>query len=159
MDHNILLTTAFAFMACDGDIDPQEVALIRQMGADGLFPEADTDAALDRLLADLNRRGHDFLRDYLHAVAEASLTPADGLELLRVAVRTIFIDQEPKYSEVKFFRAVRQQIPSLTDQEVLNALPEIDDFWLVPDAKGPEQDYFESVTLPQFATSTLKKPS
>ncbi|MCM1520082.1 MAG: hypothetical protein NC098_04795 [Lachnoclostridium sp.] len=159
---NLNLATAFAFMACDGDISPDEVKLIKQMNADGIIPCDDVDDKLEQLLGQLNARGHGFMKDYFQAVTDADLDADAALALLKIAVATIYADEIVEYSEVKFFRAVRSHILSMTDEQILEAIPEVEDFWLESDVKSAapgylDQQYMEAVELPQFDIASLKK--
>lgn len=159
---NLNLATAFAFMACDGDISPDEVKLIKQLNADGVIPCDDVDRKLEQLLSQLNDRGHGFMKDYFQAVTDADLDADAALALLKIAVATIYADEVVEYSEVKFFRAVRSHIYSVTDEQILEAIPEVEDFWLESDAKSAapgylDEQYMEAVELPQFDIESLKK--
>tara|TARA_B110000046_G_scaffold179868_1_gene209735 strand:- start:304 stop:498 length:195 start_codon:yes stop_codon:yes gene_type:complete len=62
-------------MACDGDIDPEEVKLIREMGEESqLFGDIDLNADLDKMLGDINALGGQFLINYFTELSEADLT-------------------------------------------------------------------------------------
>lgn len=148
------LATAFAFMTCDGNIDPKEIQLIKQLARKGIISADDIDKQLNLLIGQLNQQGSDFMKAYLGRVEDASLTADQAIKLLTVAADTIYADEQVEYREIKFFRALRSRIDSLTDDEILEAIPSVEDFWLQPDAKAsifaPDQDYFNSIELPQF---------
>lgn len=60
--NELLLRTAFACMACDGDIASEEVELIRQIFKDNnLFEKDDVDEKLDELVKEINQEGKAFL--------------------------------------------------------------------------------------------------
>lgn len=160
MKNNINLATAFAFMACDGEISSDEVTLIKSLNEKGIIKCENVDAGLASLLNDLNTKGKGFMKEYFQAVDDADLDADAALELLRIAVATIMADEVVEYSEVKFFRAVRSHIRSLSDAQILEACPEVEDFWLEADVKAAGADYLEneylsSITLPEFDAKAL----
>lgn len=154
MNTDIYLMTAFAFISCDGEIASEEIELLRDMHKDGTFPGIDVDSELEKLVAELNKEGKNFLKSYLLSVNEANLSKEDSLKLLKIAVKTIYADNDVAYSEVKFFRVVRQHLNAIDDDYILENIPEIEDFWLASDihadAESIEKDYFNNIELPQF---------
>lgn len=154
MNIDILLQTAFAFMACDGEIVQEEIDLIKKMEQDGVFQVENVDATISELVAQLNSEGKQFLKHYLNNVEKANLSGEEALRLLKVAVRTIYADADVTYSEVKFFRAVRMHLNAIDNAAILKGIPEIEDFWLESDLKsdveGVEKDYFENIEFSLF---------
>lgn len=128
MNSNLKLNTVFAFMACDGNIAPEEMQLMYTLCGD----EVNEDK-LKAMVADLNARGSAWLDQYVSEVASASLGKTDALELLRVAVDTILADNELEYHEVRFLRRVRGCLDAVTDDEILAADPRVEEYWLEPD--------------------------
>lgn len=151
---DLTLATAFAFMTCDGDIDPKEIQLIKRLAQKGDIAADDIDRQLNELITQLNQQGADFMKTYLAEVEGAALSAEQAIKLLTVAADTIHADEQVEYREIKFFRALRSHVPALTDDEILEAIPGVEDFWLQADAKAslfaPDQDYFSSIELPQF---------
>ena len=161
MHTDILLRTAFACMACDGEISPDEVKTIRSMATDdSLFGDIDIDASLAMLTDEINRQGKAFLQYYLQQLGASELSREEELEVCRIAVRTIQADAEVRYSEVKFFKVLRQCLHVVTDDEILAACPTIDDFYLAQDVRADFvtmlNDYFSAVELPQFDLNAVK---
>jgi len=142
MDNNIQLATAFAFMACDGKIAQEEVALLSEIFGKGI------DSRLQDMVAELNARGKEYILDFLRSVEDANLCKEDALKLLRIGVDTIFADDKVEYSEIKFFRLVRSKLETVSDEEILASDSRIEDFWLEKDltATNPESAYFASGT-------------
>ncbi len=162
MENNLNLATAFAFMACDGDISKDEVALIKKLGSKGVIKCENIDEGLNSLLSQLNEDASGFMKRYFRAVEEAHLDAEESLELLRIAVDTIMADNVVEYSEVKFFRAVRSHLSAVSDQEILETFREVEDFWLEADVKAAgaeylESDYLNSIKLPSFDPASLKE--
>ncbi len=109
--NELLLRTAFACMACDGDIASEEVELIRQIFKDNnLFEKDDVDEKLDELVKEINQEGKAFLKKYLQALAEQSLTEEEEIKVVDVAVQTIRADSRIEYSEIKFFKVLRSNL-------------------------------------------------
>ena len=152
MTNNVYLNTAFAFMACDGEIVPEEIATIRAMGDNGLFPIDNFDQDLETLISELNKQGKHLIKRYLDSLCAETFTRDESLKVLQVAVETIYADNDVAYSEVKFFRAVRRNLPAIDDEDILANIPEVDDFWLASDIKSAnvEKEYFDSIEMPQF---------
>jgi len=160
MTNNIYLKTAFAFMACDGEIVKEEIDTIKEIGSNGLFSVENIDDEIGALVQQLNQEGKQFMKSYLSSLVNIDLSAEDSLKLLKVAVRTIFADNNVAYSEVKFFRAVRKYLTSITDKYILDNIPEIEDFWLESDFQSAniEKDYFDSVEMPQFNLKEINAP-
>ena len=98
------------------------------------------------------------LYEALMSLDDFDLTRDEALKLLKIAVKTIFVDDDYKYSEVKFFRATRLHLKTIDNDDILNNIPEIDDFWLEPDIQTDniEKDYFDSVEIPLFNLTEIK---
>ena len=63
--NELLLRTAFSCMACDGQIAPEEVQLIRDMATNHpLISHLDVNAVLNNLIREINKRGVGFLKLY-----------------------------------------------------------------------------------------------
>ena len=116
---DIYLKTAFAFMACDGEIVKEEIDLIKDFAKDGMFETTNADEYLKELVSLLNDEGSAFLQEYLDEVEQEQLNHDEALRLLRIAVGTIYADHDVKYSEVRFFRALRKRLPVLDDFSIL----------------------------------------
>lgn len=151
----LLLRTAFYFMACDGDIDPEELKLIREMGEESqLFGDIDLNADLDKMLGDINALGGQFLINYFTELSEADLTDEEQIQLIKISIDTINADNKVEYSEIKFFKIVRDKL-SVDDHDILDVMPEIEEY-LEQDIISPT--YIAKLTadyLGSFATPTI----
>ena len=156
MEQNeLLLRTAFACMSCDGDIAHEEVELIKQMSEDKkLFGEIDIDKALDELVNEINEKGKGFLMQYLTSLAEESLTEDQELKVADVAVQTIRADNRIEYSEIKFFKVLRSNLKTVSDETLLEKIDGIDENYLAQDIQADYlqmyDDYFNTIELPRF---------
>lgn len=129
-------------MACDGDIAPEEVELVRQLCAsNAVFEGLDIEQLLNEWISTLNTQGADFLADYLRELTNAPLTEEEQLQVVDLAFKTIEADHEVRYAEVKFFKKIRSRLAVL-DEAILKLHPDKEDF-LLPDInvlEAPEWD-------------------
>jgi len=158
--NELLLRTAFACMACDGDIAHEEVDLIKSLdNKEHLFGMIEIDKELNALLEEINDKGKGFLKSYLNLVNEAKLNENDSIKLLDVAVKTIKADNIIKYSEIKFFKVIKANL-NLSDETILEKVEGIDEMWVAQDIKdyGLLYDsYFENIELPKFDLKALSE--
>ncbi len=152
MTDNVYLNTAFAFMACDGEIVADEIAALKEMANDGLYPSEGLDAKISQLVDQLNAEGKLFMQSYLDSLEQLDLSREDALKLLQVAYKIIIADNNYAYSEVKFFKAARYRLKSIDDQYILDNIPDLEDYWLDSDIHSPhpDLDYFKTANLTNF---------
>ncbi len=126
--NKLLLKTAFSCMACDGDIDKREVKLIKKLQKENkTFGEIDINEELDTLLLDINKDGHQFLKNYFKELENADLSESDELKLIEVAIETIKADEVIEYSEVKFFKVIRSNL-KIDNDSILTKHPDFEDY-------------------------------
>ena len=153
--NELLLRTAFACMACDGDIAPEEVQLIKDYAKDSnIFGDIDVDKELDLLLKEINSKGKRFLKEYLSKVYEATLNEEEKIQLLNVAVRMIRADNVIEYSEIKFFKVIRSNLKAVNNDTILEKVDGITEDFLAEDIRADHlqlyDDYFENIEIPKF---------
>lgn len=128
----LYLKTLFCCSACDGEIAPEEMSLVKQISEnDRAFDGVDVEGVLNQYVEQINNKGRAFLQEYLREVADTNLSDSESLKLIELAVKMIEADQQVLYSEVKFFRTIRSNL-RISDSEILKALPEVEDY-LLPD--------------------------
>lgn len=156
--NELLLRTAFACMACDGDIAHEEVDLIKSLDNENhLFGDIDIDKELNVLLAEINDLGARFLKSYLNLVKESQLSEEDSIRLLDVAVKTIKADNIIKYSEIKFFKVIKANL-NISDENILEKVEGVDEMWVAQDIKDYGllyNSYFDNIELPKFDLKAL----
>ena len=141
----LLLKTAFCCMACDGEIAPEEVQLVKKITEKSeLFSSLDVEKELNMFIAQINEQGKAFLASYIQELAEAQLSQKEELQLVKLAIQTIEADENVEYSEVSFFKRIRTKL-SISDEAILEALPDKEDY-LLPDIMEDEEPSF-SVTF------------
>lgn len=158
--NELLLKTAFACMACDGNIAPEEVELIKNFDNDGhLFGDINVDEELKSMVEDLNELGKIFLKNYLNTINESQLNEDDSIKVLDVAAKMIKADDIIQYSEIKFFKVIKANL-NVSDKTILEKVEGIDDMWIAQDIKdyGILYDaYFENIELPKFDLKVLSQ--
>ena len=151
---DLLLRTAFACMACDGEIASEEMALIKDLSKkENLFGGIDADKELEVLHQEINQQGKGFLQNYFSLLKGYELTTQDELNILRIAALVIQADNKIEYSEIKFFKVIRSCL-KVSDEEILSNIKEVDDTYLAQDIKMNYTQlydtYFSSVNLNSF---------
>lgn len=149
-NNELYLRTAFACMACDGDIAVEEIALVKKMAEQSdLFSSIDVENKLNEYVNQINKQGRSFLSTYLSDLANVGLTEKEEFEIVRIAIQTIEADNRIEYSEISFFKKIRQRL-NLSDETILSEFPDKEDY-LLPDIKMPEDMnwnvHFENIQL------------
>ena len=135
--NELYLKTVFACMACDGDIATEEIALVKTMTEQsGLFSSIDVENKLNDYVEQINKQGKGFLSSYLSDVTNATLSENEEMEIIKIAIQTIEADRKIEYSEISFFKKIRQRL-NLSDETILFVFPEKEDY-LLPDIRIPE---------------------
>lgn len=153
--NELFLRTAFACMACDGDIASEEVELIKKIATEKhLFGDIDIDKELKKLVEEINTQGKSFLKQYLSKLAEQDMTEEEELKVADVAVQTIRADNVIQYSEIKFFKVLRSNLKLVTDETLLEKIDGIDENYLAQDIQTDYlqiyDDYFNTIELHEF---------
>lgn len=142
-------------MASDGEIDKRELEMIKKMCADSpLFQNFDFTTEINTLLEKLNNDGKGFISYYFNLLNESKLSDQEELEILKFAIKTIHADDKVEYSEIKFFKAIKNCL-EVNDGVIIENFPEIEMF-LGDDIEDDNvldslvNKYFNSVELPKF---------
>ena len=150
--NNILFLTSFCFMACDGTIASKEVALLRKLATeDHMFGNINVDEELNRYTKQLEELGNSFIHSYLEALSVMSFTKEQEQSLLQVAVDTILADDIVEYSEIEFFKAVRECL-NLSDEDILSKIKGIEEYWIEKDVNDETaaDSFMQSIDLSTF---------
>lgn len=140
--NELYLKTLFCCSACDGEIASEEVSLVKCLTLnDSTFDGLDVENILNAYVEKINKQGSIFLKDYLNEVANASLTEEEQVKLIELAIKMIEADNQILYSEVKFFKKIRNRM-SVSDESILAKLPNSEDY-LLPDIMVEEKDFEE----------------
>ena len=140
--NELYLKTLFCCSACDGEIAPEEVSLVKQLSLkDPSFEGLDVENILNAYVEQINKQGSMFLKNYLSEVANATLSDDEQIKLIELAITMIEADNQILYSEVKFFKKIRNRM-SVGDESILSKLPNSEDY-LLPDILVEEKDFEE----------------
>lgn len=138
--NELFLKTLFCCSACDGDIAKEEVDLVKQLANNAnLFSSLPIEETLNSYIAAINKHGKLFLRDYINEIIEANLSDKDQITLIDLAIKMIEADNVIQYSEVKFFKKIRNCL-SISDDAILEQLPNCEDY-LLPDISVESKDF------------------
>ena len=145
----IYLLTAFVCSACDGDIAPREIALLKDWSDKSeLFGDIDVEAKLNEYVESINKHGNRFIKEFLLVLASNDFTEEEQLQIIRVAIEMIEADGLILYSEVKFFKKLRSYL-SISDDAILNVLPDKEDY-LLPDIKTSDFIFDEDIKFTEI---------
>lgn len=93
------------------------------------------------------------MKQYLKELEAQKLSIEEQMIIIDLAIQTIYADSKIEYSEVKFFKKIRNRL-SLNDEQILTKYPDIEDF-LLPDInviEDPEWNnvIFENINLAEY---------
>lgn len=132
----LLLKTAFCCMACDGEIAPKEVALLKKLAKEEkLFGDLKIAKVVNSFVDQLNEQGYFFVDAYLKELSDAHMSEEEQLAIIKTALVTIKADEKVEYTEIGFFKQIREKL-SIAESVILSAFPdelEIEDY-LLPDS-------------------------
>ncbi len=126
------LKTLFCCMACDGEIAKAEVEMVKHLSSEyDIFSNIEIESYLNKWITAINENGTVFLKNYLNELSNVNLSLSEQLFIVDLAIKTIEADERIEYSEIKFFKKIRNRL-SITDEEILRKYPDKEDF-LLPD--------------------------
>lgn len=128
----LYLKTIFCCMACDGEIAKEEVEMIKHLSSEyNIFSNIEIGLYINKWITIINENGKAFLSNYLNELSKAKLTSSEQLFIIDLAIKTIEADKRIEYSEIKFFKKLRNHL-SVSDEEILRLHPDKEEF-LLPD--------------------------
>ena len=145
----LYLKTIFCCMACDGDIAPEEVELVKELTTQAdVLAGLDTQTLLDKWIGQINNGGAIFLRGFLKELSEQELTTDEQMTIIDLAIQTIEADNRIEYSEIKFFKKIRFRL-SVSDEEILERHPDKED-WLLPDIIEVDDPVWDNIRFAEI---------
>ncbi len=140
MDKNyIYLKTAFCCMACDEHIAQEEISAITEFATrSDVFGDLDVQGILKDFVAAINLEGVLFLSNFLNEITDASLSSSEELKLAEIAIKTIESDNHIEYSEIAFFKRIRERL-NITDEVFMKEFPDKEDY-ILPDIQATDDE-------------------
>ena len=134
----LYLKTIFCCMACDGEIAKEEIEMVKRLGSEyEMFSCIEMESYLNKWIAAINENGTVFFNSYLNELSKMALSQSEQLFIVDLAFKTIEADERIEYSEIKFFKKIRNRL-SITDEEILKLHPDKEDF-LLPDVNVADE--------------------
>jgi len=124
--NKLLLQTAFCCMACDGEIAPEEVKIIKSECVKlPALQEIDIAAEIEKFVFDFNENSKIFLKEFFEMLEEkvSDLTEKDEFDLIDIAIKVIKADLKIEYSEIKFFKTIRYRL-KVNDERIISHFSE-----------------------------------
>ena len=138
MSKDLYLKAAFCCMACDGEIATKEIELIKNyVKQSNLFEDIDVENKLNEYVTSINSTGISFLTSFLKELKEESLTEEQSIQIMKISIEMIEIDEEIKYSEIIFFKKIHACL-DVSDEVIEKEFPDKEDYFL-PD--NIQQDF------------------
>lgn len=153
--NKLILQTAFCCMASDGNIDKREIATIKSMCEKSpLLKSFDIQTELNLLIEEINKKGKEFIMNYLEFLKNTSLSEEDELTLLDSAIQTILADELIEYSEIKFFKNIRYRL-KVSDDKILERFTTIPDIEMFLEQDIISESFLDKITNPFWEIGEL----
>lgn len=141
----LYLKTIFSCIACDGEIAPEEIQMVRDMSqVEDLFQSLDVEEVINGWIADINEIGAAFLQRFLKEIDTVAMSDDEQLTLVTLAFKAIEADNVTEYAEIKFFKKIRKHL-SISDEQILATHPDKEIF-LLQDFNEPEDLAWDTTT-------------
>ena len=115
-------------MASDGEIDKREIELIKSLcKVEDVFKNFDFLTEINSLVNKINVNPSEFISSFFKEINNINLSESEELMLINFSIEVIKADEEIKYSEVKFFKAIRHHL-KLSNDRILADFPDIESF-------------------------------
>lgn len=153
----LYLKTIFSCIACDGEIAPEEIQLVREISQDSnLFQGLDVEKKTNDWISNINETGATFLKNYLKEIDSVTMSDDEQLTLVSLAFKAIEANNVIEYAEIKFFKKIRKHL-SISDYYILATHPDKEIF-LLQDIKEPEDliwdtnTHFDLINIEQLSS-------
>lgn len=151
----LLLNVAFSVMACDGEIDDDEVKLILKLDKEEkLFHFDDLKSILNDLVNKINIEGQKFFSTFFDRLKNSDLSHEQEVQIVDIAIRMIQADDVIMYNELKFFKIIFNYL-KITEKQVLDIFSNVEDIedYVVKDVVS--ENYLEKITSDYFKSQEI----
>lgn len=149
----ILFRSAFAVMACDGEIAESEVVEIKEMLQNSLyFDGLDHEVELQSAFEDMKENGLQFIQNFFQILKTSDLSERQELQMIEVLIKMIHADDKVDENELIFMHNIRSSLSILSDAKIMINFPQHIDLLLNLskfDSK-PFQSNLDSIDLKAF---------
>ena len=146
----LYLQTIFCCIACDGYIVPQEIKLLKDLiNKEYVFEGIDCSAEINHYVEQINKRGKEFLTEYIRDLKQTPISPKDIYCILDLAFKSIEVDEIVEYAEIKFVKTIIASL-NLSREDFLTHFPNKEDFLMsdiIEDDYMWEDVQFEKLVL------------
>ena len=150
MNNELYLKTAFCCMACDGDIADEEVQLFKDyITTSSLFDNLEVEKLLNEYISSINDIGISFMNAFLKELQSEELTTEEEIQILKIAINMIEVDNEILYSEVKFFKRILACF-DISDEVIEKEFTDKEDYFL-PDIAQQEYEFALKSSFPSIS--------
>ncbi len=153
----LYLKTIFSCIACDGEIAPEEIQMVREISqVEDLFQDLEVEEVINGWIADINEIGAAFLQRFLKEIDTVAMSDDEQLTLVTLAFKAIEADNVTEYAEIKFFKKIRKHL-SISDEQILATHPDKEIF-LLQDFNEPEDlawdtnTHFDHINIEQLSS-------
>ena len=116
--NELYLKTVFCCMACDGEIAPQELKLLKEKTlSDSVYDGLNIEERINEYCSSLQKMGAFFLADFIKELKTFELTEEQELIVCQKAVRMILADEKIEYNEIAFFKKIRSCL-NISDEKI-----------------------------------------
>lgn len=151
----LLLKTAFCCVACDGNLDKKEIAMLKSLFENNpMYKDINFDEKINSFIKLYNEKGKAFFTFYFEALSGSILNEQEELAIVDIALKTINADEKTEYSEIKFFKVIRKHL-KVSDEKIRQIHGDIETF-LEEDVIAQSllekitSQYLDVAELPQF---------
>ena len=97
-----ILRISYGCIACDGDIDPDEVVCLRSIGVQMGIPVEEVDAGIASVKSEFGEDAMGMMTEAKHAIRSAELSAEEVEQLMDVLVQLVEADGEIHVNEMLF---------------------------------------------------------
>lgn len=147
----LYLKTIFCCMACDGEIAKEEIEMVKNISSkNNIFSSLDVESFINQWIVALNENGAVFLKSFLNELYLEDLTFKEQMLIIDFALKTIEADNCIEYSEIKFFKKLRDRL-SVSDEDILQRYPDKEDFLLADVKISDELNWDNNIQFAQIS--------
>lgn len=153
---NLLIKTAFACMACDGNIDARELECVNKfIQEEEICEPAELKIELNSLVDKFNMGSNEFMTGFFRELKDATLSRDDQLKIIEYALAIIRADEEIDYREIKFFKIIRSLLP-VSSEDIRKKFEDIEEFLAEDILSDPLKSSYDKSFFSSVGTDDIK---